>query len=51
MAVPPSGLSMMILKLFRMGVAAVVGSEELAGDPSVEAEALAEGDPVEGDSD
>ena len=50
-AVPPSGLSMMILKLFRMGVAAVVGSEELAGDPSVEAEALAEGDPADGDSD
>src|SRR2546425_7273157 len=50
MAVPPSGLSMMILKLSGMGVAAVVGSDEPAGDPLVDAEALAEGEPGEGDS-
>ena len=50
MAVPPSGLSMMILKLLGMGVAALAGSDELAGNPFVDAEALAEGEPAEGDS-
>jgi len=48
-AVPPSGLSMMILKLLAIGVAAVLGREELAGEAFVEAEALAEADVV-GDS-
>ena len=50
MAVPPSGLSMMILKLFGIGVAAAPGRGELAGEAFGEAEALAEFDAV-GDSD
>jgi len=40
---------MMILKLLAIGVAAVLGREELAGEAFVEAEALAEADAV-GDS-
>jgi hypothetical protein len=47
-----SGLSMMIFPPSGIGVAAVVGSEELSGEAAAlaDAEALAEGEPAVGDA-
>jgi hypothetical protein len=50
-ALLPSGLSMMIFRLLRMGVAAVVGSDELAGEAlaPVDGEALPDAELAAGD--